>query len=44
MFSTLQIMREEAGFRTLFEKVRASTRQLEIDDHKLPRKKSFKSL
>ena len=38
-FSTLQGMREEASFRVFFEKVRATTRKLEIDNAKLPRQR-----
>ena len=34
-------MREEANFRMLFEKFRASKRKLEIDDPKPPKKEKF---
>ena len=45
MFSSLQGMREEASFRMIFEKFRATKRKLEIDDPKPPKKmKSFESL
>ena len=32
-------MREEISFRVFFEKVRATTRKLEIDNAKLPRQR-----
>ena len=36
-------MREEASFRTFFEKVRASKQKLEIDDPKPPKKRKVSS-
>ena len=42
-FSTLQGMREEASFRMLFEKVRASKQKLEINDPKLLKKRKVSS-
>ena len=41
--STLKGMREEAGFRMFFEKVRTSTQKLEVNDPKLPKKRKVPS-
>ena len=43
MFTSLQVMREEANFFMFFEKFRASKRKLEIDDPKPPKKRKVSS-
>ena len=43
MFTSLQVMREEANFFMFFEKFRASKRKLEIDDPKPPKKRNVLS-
>ena len=44
MFTSLQVIREEANFFMFFEKFRASKRKLEIDTQNHLKKETFKSL